>query len=773
MNIKMPSAIEKITLNDATFHGDMVEPTLINFFFGNNGTGKSTIARVIDPKDIETGKPTDLTWQQGKSADDYSILVYSQEFVRANFRDYGKLKGVFTVGEQNIAIQTEIAQKTAERAEQEKQNSENTTMQARKEAERSEIYTPFQEACWTHTATLRKEFEATQEGYKKSKSKFVERAMQTTNPTQHNLGELRALYEAAFDLNATTYRVFQPVGEITRLKGTRGNELLGKPITSSSDTVFAQFINAINATDWVHEGHKRFHETPNGKCPYCQQELPGDFEDEIAACFDEQYQTDINDLYQFQEAYANDMNGFLRVLYDNLVDAPPSEKLDLTEYKAKVALLEKIIQANLQRIAGKIEKPSSEVTLEKVKPLCDEISQIIDGINRQIQANNDIVSAKKTNQVECTKRVWELIAFTLKSDIASYKARRKALDDDISALMELITAGVKTSREIEAEVSELNTKIVSTAPTIKSINNLLRDAGFQGFTLREKRGHQNVYEVVRQDETVAEKLSEGERNFIAFLYFYHLVRGSHSDADISKDKIVVIDDPVSSMDSSVLFIVSTLVREMVGVCFNNVEYREQEREVQGDYIKQIFILTHNVYFHREITYNLTNRYHCVSFYVVNKASNNSTVKLCIRPSQTKPTDQENFNPVQNSYAALWCEYNEVDTAIPLMNVIRRILEYYFMQLCGHDGANIRKLVLVDHKGKFIVPVANSQPDYTKYHLASAMLSYINSSSVGFSDGLHYVDECADIALYRDVFKLIFEALEQEQHYKMMMGEENE
>ena len=122
------------------------------------------------------------------------------------------------------------------------------------------------------------------------------------------------------------------------------------------------------------------------------------------------------------------------------------------------------------------------------------------------------------------------------------------------------------------ESAELNKRVVSTAPTIKSINDLLRDSGSQGFTLREKRGQLNVYEVVRQDGTVADKLSEGERNFIAFLYFYHLVRGSHTDADVSKDKIVVIDDPVSSMDSSVLFIVSTLVREMVEVCHNNASY---------------------------------------------------------------------------------------------------------------------------------------------------------------------------------------------------------
>lgn len=68
-----------------------------------------------------------------------------------------------------------------------------------------------------------------------------------------------------------------------------------------------------------------------------------------------------------------------------------------------------------------------------------------------------------------------------------------------------------------------------------------------------------------------------------------------------KDKIVVIDDPVSSMDSGALFIVSALVREMIEVCYNNTDYRSYK--VDGDYIKQIFILTHNIYFHKEITHH--------------------------------------------------------------------------------------------------------------------------------------------------------------------------
>ncbi len=43
MQDKMKSLIKNIKLDAATFHGETVEPTYINFFFGKNGAGKSTV----------------------------------------------------------------------------------------------------------------------------------------------------------------------------------------------------------------------------------------------------------------------------------------------------------------------------------------------------------------------------------------------------------------------------------------------------------------------------------------------------------------------------------------------------------------------------------------------------------------------------------------------------------------------------------------------------------------------------------------------------------
>ena len=108
MKPKMQSAIKKIVLNDATFINEQIEPTFVNFFYGKNGAGKSTIARTL-----KSG--VGVQWGSEHSASDYDVLVYDTDFIDANFKNYESLAGVFTVNETNIAIQEQVEQFTADR----------------------------------------------------------------------------------------------------------------------------------------------------------------------------------------------------------------------------------------------------------------------------------------------------------------------------------------------------------------------------------------------------------------------------------------------------------------------------------------------------------------------------------------------------------------------------------------------------------------------------------------------------------------------------------
>lgn len=303
----------------------------------------------------------------------------------------------------------------------------------------------------------------------------------------------------------------------------------------------------------------------------------------------------------------------------NLFDAYP--KLDLSGYNDKVSLFEKLLEINIVKIDEKLREPATIVKLENVRLIREEINSLISGFNKLIKENNNIVNAKQQKQNECKKQVWELIAYTLQDEVMTYQKNITELNAAINNFDYQITEGKKKSQVLYNEISELSKRITSTKPTVDGINSILKDSGFQGFSLREKSGRGSVYEVIRQDGSIAEDLSEGERNFIAFLYFYHLIQGSHNDNDINKDKIVIIDDPIG-MDSGALLIISTLIREMIETCIDNSNYLKKWDK--GNYIKQMFILTHNGYFYKEIT-NQLEGYECVSFYTINKTNNMSSV----------------------------------------------------------------------------------------------------------------------------------------------------
>lgn len=151
---------------------------------------------------------------------------------------------------------------------------------------------------------------------------------------------------------------------------------------------------------------------------------------------------------------------------------------------------------------------------------------------------------------------------------------------------------VREEAEKEAEIRLEQRKITSIEPAIDGINGYLKSYGFKGFSLG-KSDDGTRYKMIREDGTDArETLSEGEKTFITFLYFYHLLEGSVSETGNTNDRVVVFDDPISSLDSDVLFLVVGLIRGL----FDGV------RGGTGR-IKQLFVLTHNVYFHKEVTYD--------------------------------------------------------------------------------------------------------------------------------------------------------------------------
>ena len=150
---KIKSEIVRIDLTDASYRDShaYIEPTYVNFFFGNNGAGKSTIAKAIQGG-------AGVTYAPGRTAADYLPLVYNQEFIDANFRSYRNMKGVFTLNAKNADIQRQIDEVTEERTRIKGLLTTATEKRKKTAADKDKLHRDFLKDCWERGKAIREEF---------------------------------------------------------------------------------------------------------------------------------------------------------------------------------------------------------------------------------------------------------------------------------------------------------------------------------------------------------------------------------------------------------------------------------------------------------------------------------------------------------------------------------------------------------------------------------------------------------------------------------------
>ena len=313
------------------------------------------------------------------------------------------------------------------------------------------------------------------------------------------------------------------------------------------------------------------------------------------------------------------------------------------------------------------------------------------------------------------------------------------------------------------ELEEFGSPLAIITPSINSINRLLSLSGFSGFKVIEHEDLYNSYQVVRTDtgNSVATNLSDGELNYLAFLYFYNLVKGVDKDTH-QKKKIVIIDDPISSLDSHAFNYIISLVRELVDICYSSADYRDTSSDC--DIIKQIFILTHNIQFYNSIIRSMIGKYDCVNLYSVTKTDEHSSIELCSRQSKNKSGENVNYSPIKNPYVLLWENYFSSRHVAELINTAYRILEYYFLDMCGEDTKTLNDIILVDNRHRFVITASDGSKDTSILNSIEAILQYVKPK---VNDEYLSYDEISEEQI-RAAFKTIFYKLGQSQHYDMMV-----
>jgi len=280
--------INKIEItNIATYRSTSVlEPKAINFVYGGNGTGKTTLSRLIANESISSDSR--IEWDAPSHE---KVLFYNRDFVERNFSEDTALPGIFTLGSESIELQNEIFElKKQQDSQREQRENEGKTLSKLK-GDRANLNDKTKEKCWTVQAKYGAEFSEALIGYRTSKEKFFEKCLAIYSEIKDSSDpvpeyeSIKETYRAAYTKGAEQVNEY-PLLNLSRIGDLDSIDLLSEIITGKYDTPIGTFIQFLNSGDWVKKGVE-YAKKADGKCPYCQRELPEDIAKQIADFFDE------------------------------------------------------------------------------------------------------------------------------------------------------------------------------------------------------------------------------------------------------------------------------------------------------------------------------------------------------------------------------------------------------------------------------------------------------------------------------------------------------
>ena len=718
--------ISRIIIKDIATFKEKVEfaPKLINYIYGSNGCGKTTLSKIIANPIKYNGSIIEK-----EKNDNLEIVVYNKDFVDDLFYDASKLKGIFTLGKDSKEIQESIdkSKEVIEKLSFDNKILEKNILKEEEKNKKNED--EIKEECWKIKTKLYNLFPEALKGYGGSKDKFKSKCLETIvdKDKLQKYEDLENNYKLLYKDELSTENEIDIIDN-SELNSIEKDYIFKEIIKGNDETTVSELINKLNNSDWVKQGLIYIEESEN-KCPFCQQILPKNIH-QVLEYFNEEYEYKCNRLLNLQSTYkliSNDiLNKVKNINFDYLKDD--------TDMKLYYEKLENDIKNNEREIELKINSPSRIINLGATEEIVSKINDKINNLNMKIKENNQKIINKKNERIKFGNELWNYIVNQLETVIGIFNTNRNNYNATIKP--QKIKLNENETRILQERniIRENEQKITGISESLIAINKILKSFAFDGFELT-KGNTEGTYKIIRPDGTdVGKTLSEGEYRFISFLYYYHLINGSNESSGIIKDKILVIDDPISSLDSNSIFIVSTLVKKLISDCFEN-----------KNGIKQIFILTHNVYFYKEVVYRglRDNKKETKEkYFVLSKRNEISSIK------------EYNKNPIETMYQSLWEELKDENiNNKTCCNTMRRILEYYFNII----GSRSYEKAINEFEGNDKI-------------ICKSLISYINDSS-------HYINEGIDIILdddmvqkYKKVFKEIFDKLGHGEHYNMMMNE---
>lgn len=571
-----------------------------NIIFGYNGRGKSTLALGIAMEFLKTNKLNELRFFNR----DYikSELLLSEDMNT-------KLKGVRTVfGKKDISINNKISDLEGEITDVDELEKELDLENKHIKDKIAKIH----EATKGRNRINKKNSSLSCEEVIKQYENDLDEAKKIDFKAE--LDKFNVDLEFLQDEHEKIINVPIPSMHHRKLNSNEKNDL--KNIMQFKYE--AHDIPSDEVIEWIQSGIE-LHKSNENICKFCHNRLDLSLiKDNLKIINANKIQTKIIRLKEIKKALLSLNNDFSELhLYKQsfrILGMPENEISDIFDFKMKEkGFLENIIK----NIEYKINNMSSSIDIDT-----DKISEL----ENSIENTNGLLTELRNNRKKDIETHIENFNILVKGKIA-----RAVLVSDVKSDLEKLKAmedNVKNTKyendKIKFEILELKNSISEYEEFRNYINNTFEflNIKFKLILGDDKKTYYLSYNEHIKEHLSIDDISEGEKNLLALLYFYfELYKDSAQNVIKDEIELVIIDDPISSLDDQNKFYVLEILRDILDIhCqvfifthswddFCNLTYRNSDAklfEVYKDKYSHLKTIKNNVEPYKKLFQDINN-----------------------------------------------------------------------------------------------------------------------------------------------------------------------
>lgn len=693
-----------------------------NLIYGWNGSGKTTLSRLFDlighreqvqcqgvSYEVKTDEDDNKTYNH-KDSFDHPICVFNQDYVESNVNvKTGKASLIFILGEKNKDLADQVEKGEVEIADLTKQKEGKEAERKREEKEKGDKFSAVAKVIKAYTkhpynkTSAEKDFDDLSEKSTLEDLELEKKEMILRQEQKEQIQDIEI--SASLDLSGLCREVASLCEKSVEVKVLE--KLNKNPIISG----------------WVEKGlqiHQR-----GGVCEFCNSNISDERMDSLLDHFneaDKELKKDIDEKISEIENIRREVSA-IRIpnkaeFYTDLQQGFSSKEQEYNKEKETfcntLSLMVKVLEEKKQKTTESV--PFLKKQEDNLKSANASIREVVGEHNRRTSSfNEEREKAFTSLKNHYLSEIWD--------EVKNLESSINSAEKEVSNLCERIRALKKC---VEESKGKINPEDVACGELNKYLQSFLGRDEIR-FEVVPGEGYQ-----LKRNGSMAENMSESEKTAVAFMHFVVHLKDQGFNLE---NGIVVIDDPVSSLDANSLY--------------KAFSFLENSMKGAG----QVFVLTHNFQFLRLILNSMKYRKQEENCYMIKNrtlgADKREAFIAEIDPALKKyETEYQYLFKVLHEFASQGM-VEGVSFVYHIPNIARKFLETFLMNMQPGEEGVLKRLEKVDF-------------DKEK---KDAIYKFTNDQS-------HSTGDDFDPALVpgaQDVVKDLLEMVEQinEQHFKSL------